>query len=272
MADNKAFAKAVAPRKTFIYALQKSIKHLSLLVAFRQTMFQIKPIAKRENVSGNALTHMKMKKLHIFILLLSFIYSCQDKDQNIELTSKKNTSIHITNDFFGRGASYNDSQGRQCYYRTLRAHITNDTTIPIKLLLHLPNNDIDLSPKSNKHFKVFLLPETYTSENKNSITPTTISFNNELEKPKDLNKIIRPGESYTVDLEFFFNSNSTTGTTRGQMILSDPKVKLFDSDTIIKLSNKTNTYLNILLNVSLESNITGTGIYSSTIFCGQLTF
>ena len=43
-ADIKAFAKAVAPRKTVIFALQKSIKHLSLLVAFRQTMFQIKPL------------------------------------------------------------------------------------------------------------------------------------------------------------------------------------------------------------------------------------
>jgi len=44
LADIKAFAKAVAPRKTFILALQKSIKHLSLLVAFRQTLFQIKPL------------------------------------------------------------------------------------------------------------------------------------------------------------------------------------------------------------------------------------
>jgi hypothetical protein len=32
-ADNKAFAKAVAPRKTVISALQKSKKHLSLLSA-----------------------------------------------------------------------------------------------------------------------------------------------------------------------------------------------------------------------------------------------
>jgi hypothetical protein len=44
LADIKAFAKAVAPRKTIIFALQKSIKHLSLLIAFRQTMFQIKPL------------------------------------------------------------------------------------------------------------------------------------------------------------------------------------------------------------------------------------
>jgi len=44
LADIKAFAKAVAPRNTFIFALQKSNKQLSLLVAFRQTMFQIKPL------------------------------------------------------------------------------------------------------------------------------------------------------------------------------------------------------------------------------------
>ncbi len=36
MADVIAFAKAVAPRKAFIFALQKSNKQLSLLIAFRQ--------------------------------------------------------------------------------------------------------------------------------------------------------------------------------------------------------------------------------------------
>jgi hypothetical protein len=34
-ADNKAFAKAVAPRKTIVFALQKSVNIVSLLVAFR---------------------------------------------------------------------------------------------------------------------------------------------------------------------------------------------------------------------------------------------
>jgi hypothetical protein len=38
--DIKAFAKAVPSGKTFIYALQMSIKHLALLKAFRQTVFQ----------------------------------------------------------------------------------------------------------------------------------------------------------------------------------------------------------------------------------------
>jgi len=219
------------------------------------------------------LRHMKKKNLYILILLVSCIYSCADKDQNTALKSEKNTSsIHVTNGIFGIGASYTDSLGRQCYYRTFRAKITNDTTIPINLLLHLPNDKVDLNPKSNKNFKVFLLPETYQTENKNSMTSTTISFNNELEKPKELNKIIQPGESYNLNFEFFFNSNSTSGTTRGQLILSDPKNKLLDTDTVIKLQSMGNPYLNILLNVSLESNITGTGIYSSTILCGQITF
>jgi hypothetical protein len=40
--DIKAFAKAVPSGKTFIYALQMSIKHLALLKAFRQTVFQIR--------------------------------------------------------------------------------------------------------------------------------------------------------------------------------------------------------------------------------------
>jgi len=38
--DIKAFAKVVPSGKTFIYALQMSIKHLALLKAFRQTVFQ----------------------------------------------------------------------------------------------------------------------------------------------------------------------------------------------------------------------------------------
>jgi hypothetical protein len=43
----KRDAKAVAPRKTIIFALQKSNKQLSLLVAFRQPrkgVIQIKPL------------------------------------------------------------------------------------------------------------------------------------------------------------------------------------------------------------------------------------
>jgi hypothetical protein len=38
--DIKAFAKAVPSGKTFIYALQMSIKHLALLKPFWQTVFQ----------------------------------------------------------------------------------------------------------------------------------------------------------------------------------------------------------------------------------------
>jgi hypothetical protein len=36
LADNKAFAKAVATRKTFIFALLMSIKYLALLLALWQ--------------------------------------------------------------------------------------------------------------------------------------------------------------------------------------------------------------------------------------------
>ncbi len=39
-ADNKAFAKAVALRKTFIFALQKSMNMVSLLVAFGRQCFK----------------------------------------------------------------------------------------------------------------------------------------------------------------------------------------------------------------------------------------
>ncbi len=47
-----AFANQAASRKTFIFSLQKSIKHLSLLVAFRQTVVPKRPEANHENVSA----------------------------------------------------------------------------------------------------------------------------------------------------------------------------------------------------------------------------
>ncbi len=72
MADNKAFAKAVAPRKTFIFALQKSTKHLSLLLAVRQETVSMPPIANLEN---DMCKRMKLKTtiLTFFLSTLGLI-------------------------------------------------------------------------------------------------------------------------------------------------------------------------------------------------------
>jgi len=51
--DIKAFAKAVPSGKTFIYALQMSIKHLALLKAFRQTVFQNRTSSSCKPLRGN---------------------------------------------------------------------------------------------------------------------------------------------------------------------------------------------------------------------------
>lgn len=48
-ADIKAFAINAAPRKTVIFALQKSNKQLSLLIAFRQDAVSNQIVAYREN-------------------------------------------------------------------------------------------------------------------------------------------------------------------------------------------------------------------------------
>ena len=72
--DIKAFAKAVPSGKTFIYALQMSIKHLALLKAFRQTVFQnrtsssCKPLPatsrqKNQTVTLDTKLHLDLTKL-----------------------------------------------------------------------------------------------------------------------------------------------------------------------------------------------------------------
>ena len=90
MAEIKAFAKAVASRKTIIFALQKSIKHLSLLVAFRQTLFQIKPLLSAKTLGSsrldiNTMTYISMKNIIltlIFILSFSFLTYGQASKEN----------------------------------------------------------------------------------------------------------------------------------------------------------------------------------------------
>lgn len=207
---------------------------------------------------------------NIFLLAL-FLYSCANKNQiNDQINNDNHLGVYIENEPI-RGAGYTDSLGQMCVYRIITARIFNDTTIPINLLLNLPIRNIDLLPKSNKQFKVFLLPEMRSSETKNSMTPTSISFYNEFEKPKVLNKIIQPGESYTINLELFFNSNSSEGYTRAQMTLNSQGNKLSDTDTLIKPKNNRKHYSNILLNTSLESNATGIGTYSTTVLCGNLS-
>ena len=51
-AEAQAFAKAVPSGKTFIYALQMSIKHLALLKAFRQTVFQNRTSSSCKTLCG----------------------------------------------------------------------------------------------------------------------------------------------------------------------------------------------------------------------------
>jgi hypothetical protein len=55
-ADIKAFAKAVAPGKTFIFALQMSIKHLSLLKHFGRQRFQNRTSGSCKPLTGDCLT------------------------------------------------------------------------------------------------------------------------------------------------------------------------------------------------------------------------
>lgn len=211
-----------------------------------------------------------MKTIYNILIFSLFLYSCTNKNPvNNQVNDVNPTGIRIENEQI-KGGGYTDSLGQICIYRVVTAHIINDTTIPINLTLHLPNKNIDLLPKSNKQFKIFLLPETYDSHPKNSMTPTAISFNNEAEKPKDLNKVIQPGESYSINLEFFFNSNSSEGYTRAQMALNNKKNKL--ADTLFKLTNDKKHYSDIILNTSLESTTTGIGTYSATILCGNLSF
>ena len=77
-ADIKAFAEVVAPRKTVIFALQKSIKLLSLLVAFWLTAVSKPHYWWLQNVM--CYYQNAMKQL-IILILISFA-SCKNSEEN----------------------------------------------------------------------------------------------------------------------------------------------------------------------------------------------
>ncbi len=203
------------------------------------------------------------KKIFYYLLLTCLcLCSCTEENQidNGYTRQEKKTGIYIENDGL-RGSNYYDSTGQLCYYRRVIARIINDTLVPLKLHLSFLNKNVDLLPSSDKKFKVFIFPEISKSEKQGGYTPITFLVNNESEKPLELNKVIQPGETYTINLELFFNSASGgTGTTYAQILMKRSKNKLLINGTLFS-SNR----INILLNVFLESN-------SANVSCGYLSF
>jgi hypothetical protein len=63
-ADNKAFANKVASLKLFIFSLQKSIKHLSLLLIFRQTAFSKRLKQSSKTLPESAITKLYLMKIY----------------------------------------------------------------------------------------------------------------------------------------------------------------------------------------------------------------
>jgi enamine deaminase RidA (YjgF/YER057c/UK114 family) len=111
LADNKAFAKAVAPRKTIIFALQKSIKHLSLLVTFRQTMFHIKPLLSAKTLAvilGRQQNINEMTKLTLivaFTFCLTLAYG-QNKQTTINTNQATLEKINMERKLISTGSVF----------------------------------------------------------------------------------------------------------------------------------------------------------------------
>ena len=117
--DIKAFAKAVPSGKTFIYALQMSIKHLALLKAFRQTVFQNRTSSSCKPLCSTSWTH-KMRKITLTIATLFILGQIigQNLIKNCSFEKSLYKQTHISQfDLKGVDKWYQPSIGTPDYFR-----------------------------------------------------------------------------------------------------------------------------------------------------------
>lgn len=155
----------------------------------------------------------------LFLSILSFLLSYNSNTPNVTLTNDKLIS-----------ATFKDTTGNKYFFAFQRATITNDGGRPVTLRGFIPNPDLDLillteygSPKTVKHnvdYKIFLIPDTLTSERLFSSEKNLSNFENEgLEKLTMLNRTIKPGEVCTISLGIILDVFADTTKNYRSVIL-----------------------------------------------------
>ena len=106
-----------------------------------------------------------IKHLSALLILLTIICSCSDNtndSNNVPYSDKySGVTIHTSGP---RGGGYTDSTGKIFGYRIFRTRVINDTIIPIELTIKFPIDSVVMLPKSHRHLRVFVIPDTLTPD------------------------------------------------------------------------------------------------------------
>jgi hypothetical protein len=100
-----------------------------------------------------------------------------------------------------QGSGYKDSSGIEHGYFYVRTTLTNDSTVPVHIKLHIPNGHYQTA--NGKNYHVFLMSTSMESENDyrdhNPVgSELKKFFNSGLENPYTVDTILKPNEACTV--------------------------------------------------------------------------
>jgi len=215
---------------------------------------------------------MKFRNLIILFFTIT-LCSCSD-DQPKEHLHKKHLGIYIDHGM-RKGIDYMDPTGNKYNYRSITTTITNDSLIPIQIIISFAKEYDYPCPYNGQKYKVFLLPETMTAEkqyNGGMGKELRAFLDSELEAPITLNKIINPKEEYDITIGVLTDIKYLDP---GQLALISKQHKphFFAHDSLINQSISKNKSLNLSLGLDFFQFFkTDPHDCYSVIPCGQISF
>jgi hypothetical protein len=219
-----------------------------------------------------------VKHLISAFIVVSLLYSCTDASPERDKTNGKNSyyGIQITN-HLPTGSVYTDTTGTQLGFRSFVIDIKNDTLIPARLQIELPDTFMDLNPlEANPYtqaghftYRLFLLPGFATRENiydtaSNGLAKDFQLFLDKGAYESSLKKVLQPGESYRMRFGFLFNPD---GIARAELFSKGHPPSLAIPPGAIKFnSNNDGSNLELMLAVMSFNS------HYSTFSCGKVSF
>ncbi len=184
---------------------------------------------------------MTVKHLFRFVILVC-LYSCTANTADGTSTIFKTQSGPYIENGPRQGFQYFDSIMTEYNYRYYTMTITNDSIVPIHLVIYFPKTAELLMDKYKS--KVFLLPRHLTPKEQHFdhgiSKELKIFLDSEIDKSEHLDKILSPTEKYTMTFGFLtstkypdpttpFNTKLLTSNENSSTILFKLKV----NDTLI---------------------------------------
>ena len=222
------------------------------------------------------LTSTPMTLKYLFGLLFVFgLYSCSDDAPNevkhekyfgSYSDSQKGSGISIENGP-RQGFQYFDSAGTEYSYRYITTTISNDSLVPIHLIISFSKEYTYLRSHNSLKSKVFLLPRELTPERQhfdNSMSKELKHFlDKDVDAPISLDKIINPNERLV--MTFGVLTEMKYGEfMRMELISSDKQFHLNPDDSLENIVHPSEDSRTFYLGLNL--------VNSFIIPCGQISF